>query len=236
MLEGKTHNKEGAEIARYFTVADIIQMWTDAGSPRVLRISGGEPTLAPAFLKEMMLALREHKAILWVDTNLSTGEGLVNAYNYPYHPYPMPNVALSGCFKGFCNQDANKSTGAKFNSAGKGLLDRQIEMARQIIEETDLEIYFYVPGVLHKDWLANSAGIVAEFFHRLRQEVSYYAPLRTYILEIKNYSSTDYGEWNNWDSATPEGRPIDVWQELCEEHYSPELLWLPNNQIDLRMK
>ena len=236
LLDGKTHNETGEEIARYFSISDIIQMWTDAGSPRVLRISGGEPTLAPEFIRDLILEMRYHNALLWIDTNLSTGSAFVNTYNASGWRLPHPKVALSGCFKGFCNQDANLSTGAKFDASGKGLLDRQLEMARQIIEDTDLEMYFYVPGVIHKDWLANSAGIIKEFFNRLRTEVSEYAPLRTYILEVKNYSSTQTDEWGNWMSAIREGRPIDVWQELCEEHYAPELLWLPNNQIDLRAK
>ena len=219
-----------------FTAEQVMDMWRKAGAPRVLRISGGEPTLAPAFLEEMMWLVSKERVLLWIDTNLSTGRSFVNTHMSTPGAFHQRNVALSGCFKGFCNQDANLSTGAKFNSAGKGLIDRQLEMARQIVKETDLDIYFYVPGVIHKQWLANSASIIEEFFHRLRQEVSFFAPLRTYILEVKNYSSTQTGEWDNWNAVLPEGRPIDIWQKLCEDYYPTELLWLPGNQIDLRWK
>lgn len=212
---------------KMFSAAEVMDMWRSAGSPRVLRISGGEPTLAPEFLAEMMVEVYQEGVLLWIDTNLSTGPGLANTIGF----VDQRNVAISGCFKGFCPADADLATGAT------GLLNRQIKMAKQIIEETDLEAYFYVPGIIHKgNWAGGTADLIREFFDRLRAEVSEYAPLRTYILEVKNYSSTEIGEWKNWNSALQEGRPIDVWQELCEEYYSPELLWLPNNQIDLRMK
>lgn len=230
LLEGKTHNEAGEEIARYFSAAEVMDMWRSAGSPHVLRISGGEPTLAPEFLEAMMLQVYQEEVLLWIDTNLSTGPGFADTIGV----VKQPGVALSGCFKGFCNTDAGLATGC---SQGN-LLDRQIKMARQIIDETNLEIYFYVPGILHVDTQHRFGGadIIAEFFNRLRHEVSEYAPLRTYILEVKNYASTQTGEWENWVSELREGRPIDVWQELCEDYYPPELLWLPNNQIDLRMR
>lgn len=218
---------DGVELGRWFSAEEIIEMWHESGESKVLRISGGEPTLAPELLVELIDRMEEEKGLLWIDTNLATGDAFLDAYKssvaaLEYHP----NVALSGCFKGFCDSDAADATGMDW-----GLLDRQFKMASKLVGETDLEMFFYVPGIVHGA-LAEPKYYIKEFFNRMRKEVDEMAPLRTYILEVHSYASTDKSGFSEWDSLLPDGsRPVDYWKELCEEHYAPELLWLPNHQI-----
>ena len=108
-------------------------------------------------------------------------------------------------------------------------------MKEVIVKETDLEVYFYVPGIFSMG-LKDPAQVIREFFDRMREEVDEFAPLRTYILEIKDYTPTVTSEWVEWECCIADElrRPIDVWKQLCFEHYNPELLWLPSNQIEFR--
>lgn len=221
----------------WFDAYEVMDMWRESGVP-ICRISGGEPTLAPDFLVAMIGQFEDiynygaETGLLWIDTNLAGGPAFVNKYKKSAMALEyQPNVAISGCFKGFCESDAEDATGVKGN-----LLKAQFETAKALIEETDLEAFFYVPGITHKA-LDNPQGYIEEFFNRMRQEVDEYAPLRTYILEIKNYSPTETHQWGEWNAYLPGGcRPIDLWQQLCRKTYSPELLWLPNHQIQFKKR
>jgi len=222
-------------LSKWFTSYEVMAMWKKSGLP-VCRISGGEPTLAPGFLIDMITHFEEHTCadagLLWIDTNLSTGKIFPCEYSQSiaaleYHP----NVALSGCFKGFSPDDCSAATGATLS-----LLDRQFEMAQAVIEETDLEIFFYVPGIIGTNDL-DPKKTIKDFFNCLRETVDERAPLRTYILQVKNYNQTPVAEWLNWTHTLGGGMPIhEYWTQLCEEAYSPELLWLPNNQIEFKKR
>lgn len=221
----------------WFDADEVMDMWRESGVP-ICRISGGEPTLAPDFICSMISQFEDiyndgsENGLLWIDTNLSTGTHFIEKYKRSAMSLAyQPNVAISGCFKGFCESDAEEATGVRGN-----LLKSQFDTAKALIEETDLEAFFYVPGITHKA-LAEPQDYIKQFFHRMREEVDENAPLRTYILEIKNYSPTVTSEWGEWSAYLPGGcRPIDVWQQLCREHYSPELLWLPNHQIQFKKR
>jgi uncharacterized Fe-S cluster-containing radical SAM superfamily protein len=237
LLEGKTHNEAGAEVARWFDVDEILDMWRGESGLPIFRISGGEPTLVPEFLIQMIAAFEDmhdtlaETGFLWIDTNLSTGRSFIERYKksataLEYHP----NVGVSGCFKGFTDEDATKATGAY------GLLDIQFKMAKALIEETDLETFFYVPGIISCD-TPTPRKAIEEFFDRLREEVDERAPLRTYLLQIKDYSKTPKAETEQWKCCVPDGKPLPVvWQQLCNKHYAPELLWLPNHQVQFKKR
>lgn len=246
LREGK-EDIDGCKVGDWFTAEEVIDMWRHSGRNKVLRISGGEPTLASGFLMDMVKLVADEECLLWIDTNLSTGNHLFNAIDkrtdmfggsndYGVFEYGW-NVGVCGCFKGFTDKQASDTTGAD-----RGLLDRQIEMARRLIDDTLFEPFFYVPGIVEKNKnLGEIKDDISNLFHRLRHEVHENAPLRTHVLEIKNYSSTIIKEWDNYIGVLPYAdlhtgktlRPIDIWQELCRETYPPELLWLPDIQVSL---
>jgi uncharacterized protein YfbU (UPF0304 family) len=110
-----------------------------------------------------------------------------------------------------------------------------------MVEDTEFNAFFYVPGIVTEHTDAKS---IKMFFERMVEEVDPMAPLRTYILQIKNYSSTDTDEWKRWSHdvtvKTAMGdryyRPIEIWQQLLREYYTPEQMWLPSHQVQFQKR
>lgn len=222
IFEG-TPESEGGPVQRlgdWFDPDQVMGMWRESQA-RILRISGGEPTMAPGFLRDMVYKADSHDCLLWIDTNMSTDDRFFDAMK-DINPYFTKNTAFAGCFKGFTADDAAEMCGAD--------LDHQFVFASKLVKETPYEVFFYIPGVF-------SPGIepkdIETFFHRLRDQVDEYAPLRTYILQVKNYSPTEADGWAKYQTQFPDefSRPIDVWQHLIEKHYAPEFAWIPNHQV-----
>jgi uncharacterized Fe-S cluster-containing radical SAM superfamily protein len=222
LRQGNSQNDEGTEIGKWFTVPQVIDLFRASGK-KVWRVSGGEPTLAPKFLADMVYAVFLENALLWIDTNLSGGDefyDLVSKIDWNI----QEGAGICGCFKGFTRGDAAKST-----RAGNNLLDLQFTSARRLVEDTSLNAFFYVPGIVTPEVTYKQ---IKEFFERMVEEVDPMAPLRTHILQINNYSSTKMIEWWSWQTIV-EGqcRPIDAWKKLLREYYTPEQLWLPSHQV-----
>lgn len=234
LRQGYTHRGDGTEIGHWFSPEEIHQMFKVSGT-KVWRISGGEPTLAPEFLIDMINLLWLEDSLLWIDTNL-VGDSRFYDLIKNVHPEFQENVGMCGCFKGFTEGDAATAT-----RVGGGILQAQFDQARRMVEDTHLNAFFYVPGIVVE---GTNEKHIRQFFERMVEEVDPMAPLRTYILEIKNYSSTEVGEWKRWKAEFPVQmdnvgyfqRPIDIWQSLLREYYTPEQIWLPNHQIQFQKR
>jgi len=212
---------DDVQLAHWFTPEEIIGMFKESGK-KVLRLSGGEPTLYPNFMTELARWMIGQDSLLWFDTNMSTGKDFFEAWEgyFDLHYTSKPHAGIVGCFKGFCSEDAMNMAGAN--------LDEQFVFAERLIKQRDLEVFFYVPGLVCR---GASPSVVKSFFDRMRKDIDEYAPLRTHVLQIKNYSSTE-DQWGRYTQNINDGRRVvDVWQRLCRDHYQPEELWLPSHQV-----
>jgi uncharacterized Fe-S cluster-containing radical SAM superfamily protein len=203
----------------WFSAQDVIDMWVESGT-KVLRVSGGEPTLAPEFLMDLIQLMSNEDGILWIDTNLMFDDRLISLLKTVTLDEAY-GVVFSGCFKGW-------TTGSAWEQC-RAHLCHQLEAAHKLVKETSVEVFFYIPDTMTPEI---GALEIAEFFHRLMDEVDPMAPLRTYVLHVKDYTSTESALWSTIKQTVENGvRPIDLWKDLCEQTYGPELNWIPNHQV-----
>jgi uncharacterized Fe-S cluster-containing radical SAM superfamily protein len=206
----------------WFSRDEVVSMWKGSGSG-ILRLSGGEPTLASPFIFELYNKIPDN-CYLWVDTNLSTGSTFFDAYEK--FGRDTRNMGMCGCFKGFNDEGADRATGAM------GLLERQLEFARRLIADTHIDAFFYLTDAVGDNTTEED---VVSFFNVMRDVVDEYAPLRTYVLQVKNYSPTNQEAWTNHTGLLTNGkRPVDVWHDLCVKHYGNELVWIPCHQVGFK--
>ena len=210
------------QVAEWLTPEQVRDIWRQSGT-KILNLSGGEPTQFPRFMAELAMWMQGEKALLWFSTNMSSGSRLFDVWEgyFDLRFMTKPHAGIAGCFKGFSPEDALDMAGAN--------LDEQFIFAQRLVKQRDLEVFFYVPGLVRR---GTSQSVIEAFFERLRQEVDEFAPLRTYILLIKPYASTDPEIWEDYSmNINDSRRVVDVWQGLCRDHYKPEELWLPSHQI-----
>ena len=205
-------------LGAWFTAQEVIEMWRESGS-RVLRVSGGEPTLAREFLHDLILLMPGEDGLLWIDTNLMFDQRLINALKGVTMEEAY-NVCFSGCFKGWTANDAWEFCGAN--------LDQQFDAAHALVKHTPFELFFYIPDAMTPG--VTSSDIEA-FFNRMVEEVDPMAPLRTYVLHVKDYTPTDKSKWVDVRQQVDGLRPIELWQHLCRKTFGPELNWIPNHQV-----
>jgi uncharacterized Fe-S cluster-containing radical SAM superfamily protein len=215
---------DGVQLGDWFTVDEVYDLFQNTGK-KVWRISGGEPTIAPDFVLDLMDKADFDQVLMWLDSNMSTGHTFFE--KLALRPtIEQEFIAMCGCFKGFTPMDC-----ASITKCGVGLLDVQFDFAHKMVMDTNFNVFWYVPGVVGEgvtEWY------IRMFFERMVEEVDPRAPLRTYILEVKPYTSTEDEGWQKYSPTLETGRrPIEVWNELLEEYYEPELLWLPNHQVKL---
>jgi uncharacterized Fe-S cluster-containing radical SAM superfamily protein len=196
---------------RYFSAAEVLGMFEAARGPSgrgVLRISGGEPFLAPDFIAELGGEVANYNGerpgdpcYLWVDTNL-LGRGYAETV-FRLHEAGVP-FGICGCFKGFDDRDFKFNTGLPESRLGE-----QFENAREILDALRGEaggliadgavergdLFFYVPEITqttagsHPPWRVEmfAEDAVTSFQRRMREEIHELAPLRTTVLSIKEY-------------------------------------------------
>lgn len=203
----------------------------------LLRISGGEPMLAPEFVIDMVHMVGNQP--VWVDTNMSTGKHFFDVLNEQmpdYDPFASWDFGMCGCFKGFTDQQAAVQAGVidrQRKGSQPSLLDAQFAFAKWMVDAPMIAPFWYVPDLC----VNTTREDVRQFFERMRMEVDDCAPLRTHILHIKEYTPTDHDQaWKLGDcqrTVDTKERPIDIWRELCECTYPPGLVWIPSDQVPL---
>lgn len=153
--------------------------------PVMIDLSGGQPDLVPEWVPWMMRALSaagiSDQVFLWSDDNLS------NDYFWRYLSERERSL-VSGyrmygkvcCFKGF-----DPPSFAFNTAAAPGLFDRQFELMRRLIAETEIDLYAYV--TLTTDRRAGIASAMAAFVDRL-QALDPNLPLRVIPLQIAAFT------------------------------------------------
>lgn len=226
LRQGNPVTDEGVVVGDWFSPDEVKAMFEASGT-KVWRISGGEPTLAPEFLVDMVNLCMWEDNVLWIDTNLCGDARFWEQTRKKVVPEFQKEVGVCGCFKGFTELDASSAT-----KGGGGVLTTQFQNARSLILDTHYQPFFYVPDVITYH---TSDGDIRTFMERMIEEVDPMAPLRTHIIQIKDYAATDKEHWSKWTQRLPSGkRPIQVWQDLLAEYYTPEQRWLPSHTVELR--
>lgn len=230
-----------AQAGKEFTCAEVYDMWVGADAPPLFRISGGEPSLYAEGVNMLAQYLLDRSGaegrgiFIWIDTNL-TGDvrkllGLpLDGELEAHRPFdPANQVVIHGCFKAMRKEDFGEFTGTPSCLNADEYYDRQFENARFLIDHQPFTS-FYVTCLMDPQ-VDNPAGVVEDFFNRLRARVHTRAPLVTTPIILKAYECNK--EAHDWiDYFTDCGPEIrGQWRDLCLENYPPELTWLPSHQV-----
>jgi uncharacterized Fe-S cluster-containing radical SAM superfamily protein len=230
--------REGTH-GKYCTAEEIMEIFLNQHISNVLRVSGGEPFLAPEFLMDLAKKIhREYQKMdhrnmfLWIDTNLlgHDYDKVINELNLYRIPY-----GICGCFKGFDAKEFCINTGCNNLS----LYNKQFQNAKILVDSVGLhgEIFFYIPELvfLIKDTMDQLllTNMISLFMKRLQTEVHLYAPLRTTVLTIKNYEVNKNRMPQN---RIETGVTRKIWFDLLQKYYLMDLLWLPQYQIPLKLQ
>jgi hypothetical protein len=189
--------------------------------PIVIDLSGGQPDLVPEWVPWMMRALSKvglsESVFLWSDDNLS------NDYFWRFLTEVERSLVSSYqcyskvcCFKGFDDESFAFNTGAAPN-----LFQRQFELMRRLLTETQIDLYAYVTLTGPND--RNIEAKVADFMDRL-QGLNRSLPLRTVPLEIGTFSPV-LARGLTDTQATSTGvqqAAIAVWNSEIERRFSTE--------------
>ncbi len=232
--------KNAAEIGEYFTPEEIIAMWCANADAGILRISGGEPFLAPEFLIELGHVFKEAfepanywRRFLWLDTNLlgRSYEKVIGTLSRLMIPF-----GVCGCFKGFDRYQFQMNMGYDLDPLlrqGDSPFNRQLRNARTILDSITTvrgELFFYIPEVIQHMREDQIRDLIRFFIGRLVTEVHKFAPLRTTVLYIKEYESNK----GTMPGRVPSGTTKRLWNEFLLANYPKELLWLPQYQIPMQ--
>jgi len=203
-----------------------MELYATVGRYRVLRISGGEPLLQQGSIVRMLDDFKNHATLvkmppyIWFDTNLTIApeEELVAALKA--HP---GGVGVSGCFKGWTDQDVMVNTGQEAMGLGE-----QMRTARDWVE-TGLDVYFYV--VDSTDIEIRRIGyteIARGFIGELRDFCGDLAPLKCGVMPIhEGYKCATRGK----SAGTVTNEMQWAWGAALLDYYEPRHLWIPPHLI-----
>jgi uncharacterized Fe-S cluster-containing radical SAM superfamily protein len=215
------------EKGAYFSAHEIIEIWYKNTNCGVLRITGGEPFLAPDFLieigKEIKTNFQKHR-YLWIDTNLLgfDYQRVVNELSHLDIPF-----GICGCFKGFDEKNFQENT-----KGDPKLFNTQFENAKKILSslKNKGQLFFYIPEFTSLISENEMKPIINHFFNQLRQKIHQNAPLRITVLKIKKYEVNKNFFLNKEYQL---GLTRKIWFELIKSNYPIDLIWLPQYQINL---
>jgi len=216
------------KIGDYFTVKEVLDMWRNNEEKGVLRITGGEPFLAPEFLIEIgkeIKKLKEKQRYLWIDTNLLGKKYDLVAKTLSDLEIPF---GICGCFKGF-----DKETFRFNTNAPKDLFNKQFNNARTILNNlyNNGELFFYVPEILENINEKEIEKKIINFYEQLTSKVHELAPLRVTVLKIKSYEANkEKLDFKRLES----GLTRKLWFKFLKTKYPINKIWLPQYQINLK--
>ncbi len=225
---------------KWFTAKEVVAI-RDGNEPgrKTIRITGGEPFLAPEFISAMGDELKDRPdTFLWIDTNL-----LGNRYGdviSSLHHHVNDRFGICCCFKGFDEDTFSIHSGLKperyidqWNNA-KAIHGAMKELGIQ------KNLFFYVPEIafIRAGCNARVTSIVESFMTRLQETIHENAPLRVTVLSLKEYDAN-----RGWKERLNEklgnghvmihgsGVTRRAWNELLERRFPPEMRWLPQYQV-----
>lgn len=228
---------------KYFSASEIVAMRDENEQDRkTIRISGGEPFLAPAFISQMAEALENKTGtFLWVDTNLA-GEQYADVV-MSLRFYLHDRFGICGCFKGFDCETFSINSGME-----EGMFDMQWKNASTIyrtmrddLEMESIPLFFYVPEVrlIHGNGCTSKIReMVSSFMDVMQARVHENAPLRTTVLYLKEYTANS-GWMERVKEETPGLVDVDagvtrrIWNEEIRSRFPPELIWIPQYQVPM---
>lgn len=248
----------------YFTAEEVVDMFLANRQRGVLRISGGEPFLAPEFLFELGNAFlkrlvqhpeRMQYCYLWIDTNLlGVGYKLVlEHFNNLRIPY-----GICGCFKGFdahtfeqnmAVSEVGQASMLHSPDFAPVIFSKQFESARRILEAIGGrgELFFYVPEIvkcpipsIDVSDPVKSGEIKADMNTRISQFVKRMRREVSLFAPLRTtiLAIKEY-ESNKEQMITdriPSGWTKQIWNEILEKTYALDWRWLPQYQIPLRKR
>lgn len=218
--------------SKWFSVAELLDLYAaDPSPPRVIDLTGGEPSLVPEWVCWTMAELRNRglhdEVYVWSDDNLSNDyfwDVLSDAEREVIFTYP--HYGRVCCFKGYDKTSFQFNTGAEASS-----FDLQFSRMRRLIDtSTDLYAYvtFTTPVV---DRLEEN---VARFVDRL-QEIDANLPLRTVPLEIKRFTPVLARLDVSREMAIGnQQRVVEVWTREIEARFSDRDRLLPVYEVPMR--
>jgi uncharacterized Fe-S cluster-containing radical SAM superfamily protein len=228
-VDEKLRNLKNPENYKDFTAKEVVNLWRENTKGKgILRISGGEPFLAPDFIKDVCRYIYTNglsdKCFLWIDTNL-LGNEYKEVVKY-LDGYEELKYGICGCFKGFDPYDFKFNTGVWNENIN---LHKQFENAKLLVDTAKNDnIFFYVPEITSEPINLNKT--IKNFIEKMQDKIHPYAPLRTTILKIKEYKTNKDTIKKRYFST---GYTKLSWLGILKEIYSTELLWLPQYQVSL---
>lgn len=223
----KELNVANPRAGNYFSAGEIIDRFLFAKNNslepmNVVRISGGNPGLAPEIIIDILDELKKRKLniYIWIDSNLSTPVYMKNLGESFKNILRQKNVGVVGCFKGVAEEDFSLITGVK----GDNYI-MQFDTAKWFIE-AGADFYVYVPALVYGN---DTEKKIRAFIEKLRV-IDKNLPLRVEILEIIDYPWAKL----NFERSEKIGRGLpkedqriflDMWyNKLLPEFYSQEEL------------
>lgn len=199
----------------------------------ILRISGGEPFLAPEFLIDVAQEIKNRKLIhcyLYLDTNLCSPADNYKIVITEINKLGIP-YAICGCIKGVDDQDF------EFNTGTKSRLDEQYSnlhlIYKRMYRDGGLgQLFVYLAEITENRDLADAYESLFCTFKRL-ELLHKNLPLRTTILKIKTYNANENNMSNKQNASFKTGITKNMWRTIIENNYSIKDQWLPQYQVSL---
>jgi len=215
--------------AKYVHPQEIISTFMKVmGHTGVLRISGGEVFLNSdaiiLIIKEIIKTPRCNPYI-WIETNLLGTEYM--DFMIEMDELNFYNIGISGCFKGISFEDFHWLTGEN-----EGKYQEQWDNAHQLFVDCralQFDIFFSVPEVMlpSNPWEVNEK--IVNFIENL-STMHHNLPLRTTVLTWKDYNAN---KGTLPDERFESGMTRQMYVEALINKYGPEMVWLPQHQVNI---
>ena len=198
--------------------------------PKVLDLSGGEPSLIPEWplwvIEELQRRGLDRQYYVWTDDNLSTDyfwRFLTPAQQEFVATHPM--YGRVGCFKGFDAESFAYTT-----RAAPALFDYQFAIMSRLVA-SGMDVYAYVTFMTPAKNIGDS---VRGFVDRL-QAIDENMPLRTVPLEVQVFSPV-VKRLNDAHRGALKTQwlALEIWRREVEERFSSGLRDLPIHSVPFR--